>query len=830
MTSEQMAPSPCLSLVDISKAFSGVQALDSVTLEVLPGEVHALLGENGAGKSTLMNVASGTLTPDAGQIRVEGRLVAAMTPAEARRLGIAIVHQHPAVLDDLTVAENIRLAIPADVLKRDGSAKSTMRAMLDDVGAQAHLEDRVANLSLAQRHLLELAKALVLEPRILILDEPTAALAQDAVELLFTRVRTAAAAGTGIVYITHRLAEVRELADRVTVLRDGRNRGTLPVAEVSDDELLALIVGRQLEQTFPPKADAAADAPVYLSLNEVSSPGVTSVSVDVRRGEILGIAGVAGNGQSRLMATLAGLSRFTGSVTVNGESMSSRSLRNDAAYLPSDRHREGLMMTLSVRENSALLALKRFVRFGFLNSRKETQVVGTQLTELAVKAPNMDTVVSALSGGNQQKVVLSRALLSEPELVVADEPTQGVDVGARAEIYRILRSVADSGTPVVVNSSDALELEGLCDRVLVMSRGHVVAELTGADVTEDRIVSAAVSATAHSASASQETSRRSSRFARFLQGDYSPVAILAITIVLLALFVNSQNDRYFTAFNIASILGLVTILGFISMGQTVAFLTQNIDLSVGPLAGFLVVVASFFIGNESTAGQIILGFVLMFLAATLTGLINGSLVRFGHFTSVAATLAIYIGLQGLAFILRDGPEGSINSSIMSVLKTKWGPIPASFVVLVLAVVILEVALRRSRWGLQIRAIGSNEHVARSLGVNVTRVALLAFVTVSWFVFVGGVLFMAQIGIGDPSQGAAFTLTSITAVVLGGTAFAGGRGSFIGTLLGAVLLSQVLNATTMIGLAQWSTYFAQGALVVVAALVYHLIRTNKRALR
>lgn len=830
MTSEQMPPDPCLSLVDISKAFSGVQALDNVTFEVLPGEVHALLGENGAGKSTLMNVASGTLAPDAGRIMVEGRLVPSMTPAEARRLGIAIVHQHPAVLDDLTVAENIRLAIPADVLRRDGSAKATMRAMLEDVGSSAHLEDRVANLSLAQRHLLELAKALVLQPRILILDEPTAALAQDAVDLLFTRVRTAAAAGTGIVYITHRLAEVRELADRVTVLRDGRNRGTLPVAEVSDDELLALIVGRQLEQTFPPKADAAADAPIYLSLNELSSPGVTSVSVDVRRGEILGIAGVAGNGQSRLMATLAGLSRFTGSVTVNGQSMSSRALRNESAYLPSDRHREGLMMTLSVRENAALLALKRFVRLGFLNSRRETDIVGAQLEELAVKAPNMDTGVSSLSGGNQQKVVLSRALLSQPDLVVADEPTQGVDVGARAEIYRILRSVADAGTPVVVNSSDALELEGLCDRVLVMSRGQVVAELKGADVTEDRIVSAAVSATAQSASAGQEGSRRSSRFARFIQGDYSPVAILAITIVLLALFVNSQNDRYFTAFNIASILGIVTILGFISMGQTVAFLTQNIDLSVGPLAGFLVVVASFFIGNESTTGQIILGFVLMFLAATLTGLINGSLVRFGHFTSVAATLAIYIALQGLAFILRDGPEGSINSSIMAVLKTKWGPIPAAFVVLVVAVVILEVSLRRTRWGLQIRAIGSNEHVARSLGVNVTRVALLAFVTVSWFVFIGGVLFMAQIGIGDPSQGAAFTLTSITAVVLGGTAFAGGRGSFVGTLLGAVLLAQVLNATTMIGLAQWSTYFAQGALVVVAALIYHLIRTNKRALR
>ena len=529
------------------------------------------------------------------------------------------------------------------------------------------------------------------------------------------------------------------------------------------------------------------------------------------------------------MSTLAGLEPFTGSVEVSGREMKSKALKKDAAYLPSDRMREGLMATLSVRENAALSALRKYLTGPFVSSKKEVASVGRELTRLSVKAPNMDTSVSSLSGGNQQKVVLSRALLAEPAMVVADEPTQGVDVGARAEIYHILRDVANEGTPVVVNSSDAKELEGLCDRVLVMSRGNVVAELTGDDVTEEKIVAAAVGATTQTVERGTE-SKASSRWSRFVQGDYSPVVVLALIIVAVALFVASRNDRYFIAFNISAMLGLVAVLGFIAMGQTVAFLSKNLDLSVGPLAGFLVVVASFFVGAESTGGQIVLGIVLMFLAATITGLINGSLVRFGHFTSVAATLAIYIALQGFAFLLRPAPEGVINSDIMAAVKTKIGPIPLAFIVLVALAIALEVALRKTRWGLTLRAIGSNEDVARSLGVKVNRTFIFAFLAVSWLTFIGGIMFMVQIGIGDPSQGAPFTLSSITAVVLGGTSLLGGRGSFLGTLLGVMLLVQVINATTMLGLDQWSTYFAQGALVVVAAILYHVIRTRRDAVK
>ncbi|MBI1350643.1 MAG: ATP-binding cassette domain-containing protein [Actinomycetales bacterium] len=824
-----VATEATMSLVGISKYYSGVAALMDVSFDVRPGEVHALLGENGAGKSTLMNVASGTTQPDTGTITISGQTLEELTPSLASSLGIAIVHQHPAVLPDLTVAENIRLAVPSRFLDGTGSRREAMQAMLDDVGSSAHLEDRVGSLSIAQKHLLELAKALVMKPKVLILDEPTAPLGQDSVQLLFDRVRTAAAAGTAIVYITHRLAEVRELADRVTVLRDGKYRGTMEVAAITDDELLTLIVGRQLESTFPPKHHSTEGTGTYLSIARLTGPGFADISVQAQTGEIVGVAGVVGNGQSDLMAALAGLAKFEGSITVHSQERSAKDLRERAAYMPADRHREGLMMTLSVRENAAVVALQRFVRSFFMSSKEEVSTVGRELTELSVKAPNMDANVASLSGGNQQKVVMARALLSEPALVVADEPTQGVDVGARAEIYRILREVAEDGTPVVVNSSDAKELEGLCDRVIVMSRGRVVAELVGEEVTEARIVAAAVSATAHGSADAQQvktTTRRSTRLSRFLQGDYSPVAILAIVMLALGAYVFSQNDRYLTAFNTTAIQGLVAALGFIAMGQTIALMTGGIDLSVGPLSGFLVVIASFFIGVDSAFGQIALGFILMLLAAVITGGLNGFLIRYGRFTPVAATLAVYIGLQGLSYVLRDGPEGIINADVMALIKTKVGPIPVAFIALVIFAFLLEGALRYTRWGLTLRAVGSDEEAARRVGVHVNRTVLLAYLSVSLCVFLGAILLMAQIGIGDPSQGANFTLTSITAVVLGGTSLLGGRGTFIGTLLGAGLIIQVLNATTFLGLDQWSTYFFQGILIVIAAIVYSQVRGRR----
>ncbi len=492
--------------------------------------------------------------------------------------------------------------------------------------------------------------------------------------------------------------------------------------------------------------------------------------------------------------------------------------------MPADRHHDGLMMTLSVRENAALSGLGAMTRGPFLSRSRELELVGRELTELDVRAPSMEAVVAALSGGNQQKVVLARTLLARPAILLADEPTQGVDVGARAEIYRILREVADDGIPVVVASSDAKELEGLCDRVLVMSRGHVVADLAGDEVTEEQMIRAAVASTQHSrqkAETRRDTGRPALR--RFLSGDYAPVAILALVMVGLGAYVYGQNELYLSDFNITSIMMLVAALGFIALGQNVALLTGGIDLSVGPLAGFLVVVASFFVNDGAAVTTMLLGFGLMIGAAVATGLVNGGLIRLGNFTPVAATLTTYIALQGFSFLLRDAPEGVISADVTGLVMRKVGPVPIIFLVLVAVVALMEWALRRSAWGHRIRAVGSHEDSARKLGVAVGRTVVGGYVITSLFTFLGSIVLLAQLGIGDPAQGVTYTLSSITAVVLGGTSLLGGRGTFVGTLLGAGLIVQLLNATTFLGLTQTWQYLFQGGLIVIAAVLYSRVR-------
>jgi len=827
-TKVQVDQQPTLVMSGISKSYAGVAALTDVSLEVLPGEIHALLGENGAGKSTLMNVASGTTQADAGTITFGGEPIASLDPAIATGLGIAIVHQHPAILPDLTVEENIRVAIPPGVLHGENGERATMRAMLDGVGSTAHLADRVEDLSVAQKHLLEIAKALVIAPKLLILDEPTAPLGQDSTALLFRLVRAAAARGSAVVYITHRLAEVRELADRVTVLRDGKLRGTHAVDAISDDELLALIVGRQLDSTFPPKHPAGTDDVTILNVDGISGGGFSNVTLTAAAGEIVGVAGVVGNGQSQLLRALAGLHGFSGTVAIRGVEHGSKQLLDMSAYLPADRHGEGLMMSLTVRENAAVGALRLFTRGPLLSRHRELSAVNHELDQLDVKTPSSEALVAALSGGNQQKVVLARALLSQPGIVIADEPTQGVDVGARAEIYRILRETSASGVPVVVASSDAKELEGLCDRVLVMSRGQVVDELVGAEITEERIVHAAVRSSAQSRSDEPVRRSRSSRLMRFVKGDYAPAVVLAIAIVGLGLYLLSRNDRYLNPFNIGSLMLAAAALGFISLGQTVTLMMGGIDLSVGPLAGFLVVVASFFVNAGKALPLLVLGFVLMFGLAATTGAVNGSLIRFAKFTAVAATLTTYIALQGFSFVLRSSPGGIIDADVTTAIMTKVGPIPVVFLVLVAVAVLMEWGLRRRMVGLRVRAVGSSEESARRVGVKVGRTVILGYVTSSVFVALGAVVLLAQLGIGDPAQGIGYTLSSITGVVLGGTSLLGGRGSFIGTLLGSCLIVQALNATTFLGLTQTWQYVFQGGFILVAALLYSRTRGSSRA--
>jgi ribose transport system ATP-binding protein len=830
MTATITEQATLLKLEGIWKRFPGVIALRNVDFAARAGEVHALLGENGAGKSTLMGVAGGEISPDEGTISFGAETIDKLTPDIAHHHGLAIVHQHPALLPDLTVAENMALAVPGSFVEERGP--NWMREELDRVGCSVKLHTRVEEVSVANRALIELAKALALRPRILILDEPTAALGADMVERVFEAVREAAARNAAVIYISHRLPEIRQIADRVSVMRDGAIQATDTLAALSDEDILRLIVGRAVSSTFPPKNASLDGGPATLSVKNLSGTNFHDIELAIRPGEIVGLAGIAGNGQSEFMRALAGLESATGEARLSDKPLKlgrpDAARQSGVAYLPADRHNEGLLMTLTVRENASLSALPKFANYGVLDRSKEAAAVEGQREALKIRTASIETEVSTLSGGNQQKVVLARALLGEPRLVLAEEPTQGVDAGAHIEIYRILRRVADTGIPVLVLSSDGLELEGLCDRVVVFSRGHIVGELSGDEVTEERIGRTIVTATTHrhQADAGRRRAARADggeslaeRAQSFAKGDYAPSLILAVVIALLALYTWNDNGRFLGTFNLTSMMTLLAALAFISFGQLIVIMTAGIDLSVGPLAGLLVVVASFFVTEHKSTGTIVIGFVLMLAVAVAVGLINGSFIRFGRFTPVAATLATYIALQGISLLLRHEQGGFIRQDIVDTINSTIGAFPWAFILAVALAVVLEVVLRRSRWGLSVRAVGSREQAAHRLGVRTSREIVLAYVACSLLTFLGALMLMAQLGVGDPTQGTTYTLSSITAVVLGGASLFGGRGSFIGALLGAALITEIVNATTFLQLSQAWQYWFLGILTLAAAAIY-----------
>jgi ribose transport system ATP-binding protein len=822
-----------LRLAHVWKRFLGVVAVKDVSFAAKAGEVHALLGENGAGKSTLMGICSGNLRPDGGTIEIRGEIVERLTAGQARDLGLAIVHQHPAVLPDLTVAENMILAVPPRLRQGGAGSLDWVANQLERVGCLVHPKTRMIDVDIAQRQLIELAKALAIEPKVLILDEPTAALTADLVDLLFEQVRAAAARGAAIIYISHRLQEIRQIADCVTVMRDGEVKGHARVNEISDEEILQLIIGRTLTSAYPAKGSGVTPGG-SLAVTNLSGRNFHDVSMSASGGEIVGIAGITGNGQSEFLSALAGLVSATGEVMLAGQSLRlghpEAAHKAGISYLSSDRQKEGLFMSLSVRENATLSALSRFARFGVIRRKAEYTGVEEQRSDLDIRTPSVDTNVASLSGGNQQKVILARALLAQASLVLAEEPTAGVDVGARAEIYRILREVSNRGTPVVIVSSDVLELEGLCDRVLVFSRGHVVGELAGRDVTEEKIGRVMVNATTHRRS--DQTARRrpregastwGGRLRHFAAGDYAPSLVLAVLILVLGVLTASHNMRFVSSFNVGKMLLLCTALSFVGLGQMCAVFTGGIDLSVGPLVGLSVVIASFFFGDGAPAWILVVGLLAMFGAGAVVGLSNGSMVRFGNFTSVAATLGVYIIIQGISVLLRPYPGGAISSDVISVIQTDFHGIPIAFVLAILLAIALEVALRYTRWGLSLRAVGSNEQAASRIGVRTNWSIVGAYVACCLLTILGGIMVMAQLGIGDPNQGIGYTLSSVAVVVLGGASLFGGRGSFIGVLFGALLIQEINSATSFLGLSQAWQYWFIGFLTLGAVAIYSQAR-------
>jgi ribose transport system ATP-binding protein len=486
-----------LSLDGVSKAFGAVQALRDVSFDCRAGEVHALVGENGSGKSTLLGIASGFLGPDAGTVEIGGRRRRRGSPAEARRFGLGIAYQTYSHIRDLSVAENLYLAAPKDDQPTYGRRETWAAAKLHEFKLELPVTAGIGSLSLAQRQLLEVVKALLAKPKVLLLDEPTTALGPAEVEHLHALVLERSASGVGIVYVSHRLPEVLGIADRVTVLRDGISQGTFDAAGMSEESLVALMIGRPLQQAFPDRNGTARSTDVLLAVSGLRGDRFGPIDLEVKKGEILGIAGAEGNGQVQFLRALAGVERPQGTASCNGRRLDTKSpisaLRAGIVLLSGDRVGESLFPVLSVRSNTTVQVLRRLGRWGILRRGRERRTVNELVRRLQIRMASVEQPVQSLSGGNQQKVSLTRPFLrGDVRVILAEEPTQGVDVGARFDIYEALRAKADEGVAIIVKSSDPLELAGLCDRVVVMSRGRIVDEIQEADLGERRIVEAIV--------------------------------------------------------------------------------------------------------------------------------------------------------------------------------------------------------------------------------------------------------------------------------------------------------------------------------------------------
>jgi ribose transport system ATP-binding protein len=488
-----------LELRGVSRQFGAVRALTDVSFDCRAGEVHALVGENGSGKSTLLGVASGFVDPDRGTVLIGGRTLRRDSPADARRLGLAMAYKDTSLILAQPVKNNLYLSAPPDRRPPFWQRKRWARRVLAEFDLDLELfpDAHAGALTLADRQLFEVAKALVSDPSVLLLDEPTTALGPHEVEALHRTIAACRDRGVGVVYVSHRLPEVLEIADRVTVLRDGLSQGTFDARSVTEPELVDLIVGRPFEAAFPPAAVGAREPGAALVVDGLQGQSFGPVSFTLDRGEIVGIAGAEGNGQPQLFDCLAGRQPPRAGRVACGDRelmlISTReAVRAGIMLLPGDRKREALMPVLGVRVNSTIQSLGRFGVLGFLRRRKERGTVRELVDRLEIRTPSLEQPVQFLSGGNQQKVAVARSFLKEPIVILAYEPTQGVDVGSRFDIYAALRSRTDAGTALLVKSSDPLELAGLCDRVLVMSRGQIVEEIPGDELDELRIVEAIV--------------------------------------------------------------------------------------------------------------------------------------------------------------------------------------------------------------------------------------------------------------------------------------------------------------------------------------------------
>ena len=829
-----------LEMANICKSFPGVRALDNVSFSCQRGEVHALVGENGAGKSTLMKILAGAYRPDSGEITLRGQQVHFHDPQASQQAGVSAIYQEFNLLPFLSVAENITLGHEplkrlgwVDLAERNRLAEESLSNLDDSIDPSTP----VYRLSIAQQQIVEIAKSLWRKAELIVMDEPTAALSDAEVQRLFEVISQLRESGITVIYVSHRMQEIFDIADRVTVLKDGANVGTLNVLETDEQEIIKMMVGRELSQLFPEHGDSQPSRPVLQVEGLCVDGQVQDVSFDIRPGEILGVAGLVGSGRTALARAIFGAEKITGGrILLHDKPFHpadpASSIKSGIGFLSDDRKAEGLVLNLPVRENVALPSLNERQSWGFIKERLERAVANRVVTELQVQTPGIDRPVQYLSGGNQQKVVLGKWLsvnstpeaLSGPDVIILDEPTRGVDVGAKSEIYTIMRRLADQGKAILMLSSELPEILGMSDRVLVMRDGKLVGELSGDQANQEETLTLIAGSAgtlqrngrAAAAVAPLEDVFRKFRFSSWLAENKSVATVYAVLFALFLFGIFTSSD-FRNPSNLFSVMRQSVALGIVSIGQTIIMLAGGIDLSVSSI---VTLAALFGAGLIQGRVELILPVVLLCLGlGALFGVVNGSLWSYLRVEPFIVTLGTFSIGRGIALVYARGPVGYVPPVYQSFAYADIGPVPLAAIVFLVILVLSMIMLNYTSLGRRIYAVGGNPEVARLAGINVSRIRILAFVLSGLSAAFTGLYMASRMGSGDPNIGPGFELDSITAVVLGGTVLGGGRGGLIGTLGGVLLVAVLSNFLNLMNVDNWYQQVIKGLILLIAVAAY-----------
>lgn len=822
--SVEASESSALECRGVSLRFPGVLALDAVDFEVRPGEIHALLGQNGAGKSTLVKVLTGVYRADEGAILMAGRPVAIEGPPDAERAGIAIVHQDSPLVPQFDVTRNVFLGreMTRGGLLDFGTMEAKTAEMLKVVAADFKPSTLARDLSIADREKVAIAGALVLEPSVLILDEPTASLGAEEVQRLFSVVRDLKSRGVTIIYISHHLDEVFELADRITVLRDGRRTGTYETAAVSRQQVIAAMVGRDLETLYPKENIPIGDVVLKVSDLHVDER-VQRVSLDVRRGEIVGLAGLVGSGRTETALALFGASSRVGGVqVVDGRELAPRTPHAaraaGMALIPEDRRGEGLVTDSSVRFNTTIANLAKVSRWGVVSNKRDKDLANALKEQLHIAAPSVEQLVRNLSGGNQQKVVIARWLAAEAKVYIFDEPTTGVDVGSRVEIYKAMTEIARGGAGVLVISSDFVELSELCDRIFVIRRGRMTDELPKG-VSQQEILMAVTGATESAptevkASSVADTAVPEKRRRAASLGRFGAVAGMLLVFGLMA----AGAPELLAPTNLFTILKQGSLLAVVALALTMVLIGGGLDMSVGAIGQLTSnLAAGLLIGGSSAVAALTSGLAV----GLLCGLFNILFVlvfRLSAFVTTLGTMFIAIGLsfaynKGQALTLRNEP------GFFWLGQGHVGPVPVLLLLVLALTAALHLFLKRTRSGLRMYAVGESPAAAALRGVSRNRALFIGFLVHGLLSGLSGVLLASySYGASALATGLDFLISAFAAAFLGVVLSKTAELDVVGTLIAAIFISSINNGLILNGVSNLVLPGIQGAILIGAILI------------